>query len=519
MPLRHAALQNRHGAGLMPNSHFSGARFRKAIRSFVVGRAAQAVATLAVTLLAVRLLAPGPYGVYMILWGLVELGSPLTSLGLLPAVQRFLPELAERGTSSRLKRFVNGMLLARFGLILLGCGAVVAFWPALSAWLGDADAQQEVAWLGGAMLACVLASRFSAEMLECLLEQRYAQTARALLPFLRAAGLVALWLVGQVSLIAMLWVDLAAAAVAMLLGERWLAKSLRNLHPSGDFVVDRRELIQFIWHMSGAQLLNAVASAGTVRLIVARLLGLEVAGQFGFLQQLIAIGNRYLPSVLMANLVRPMLIARHAAGKAQEVAIGFGLLWKVNIGLVWPGVPLMVIAGDGLIRMASGGRVLDAGLPMALLVLGLAARGQNQIVVMAMQVYRYTSMARTVSAIGLLAPILMVLFADLGMVGMALGVSAALLIRSIAGLALLQRMPMRLQLDWGGGSRIFLALVIATTAAWALFRLTGPYVAAGAMFMAYLVSAFLLKPLLADEWTLLSRALGQRVSSLKGWVR
>jgi O-antigen/teichoic acid export membrane protein len=509
----------RRNAKLMSHSPFSGAKFRKAIRYFVVGRAAQAVATLAVTLLAVRFLAPAPYGIYMILWGLVELGSPLTSLGLLPAVQRFLPELAERGTPERLGRFVSSMLIARFGLILIGSGVVIAFWPALSAWMGHFNAQPVIGWLGGAMLACVLASRFNAEMLECLLEQRYAQTVRALLPLLRVLGLATLWLTGTVSLAAMLCVDLVAAAVAVALGEWWLAWSLRRLRPAGDFVVDKKHLIRFIWHMSGTQMLNAVASVGTLRLIVARLLGLELAGQFAFMQQLIAIAHRYLPSVLLANLIRPMLIARHAAGQARDVATGFGFLWKVNVALIWPWVPLMLLCGDPLILLLSGGRVPNAGLPMSFLIVGLIAAAQNHVTLMALQVYRYTGLALSISTLALLAPLLVLLGAHHGLPWAALGIALALGTRGLWGTFVLQRQPLHMQLDFRGALRLVIALVVASSLAWASYRSLGPLVATILLVTSYIVLTRFAKPICPEEMTIIDRAVGRRFRWIRGWSR
>ena len=42
----------------------------------------------------VRLLIPTDYGIYIVLWEMVEMMLPLSSLGMLEVVRRFLPELA-----------------------------------------------------------------------------------------------------------------------------------------------------------------------------------------------------------------------------------------------------------------------------------------------------------------------------------------------------------------------------------------------------------------------------------------
>ena len=67
----------------------------------------------------VRLLIPADYGAYMVLWGMVEMMMPLSSLGMLEAVRRFLPELAARGAPGVLIRFVRWMTLIRLAIFVV----------------------------------------------------------------------------------------------------------------------------------------------------------------------------------------------------------------------------------------------------------------------------------------------------------------------------------------------------------------------------------------------------------------
>ncbi|MDV7397900.1 hypothetical protein RZS08_41250, partial [Arthrospira platensis SPKY1] len=75
------------------NRPFGLARFRRAALHFVAGRAAQAVAMIGFTLIAVRVLPPSDFATYMLAFGLVEAGRPLVSLGLVPMLQQFLPDM------------------------------------------------------------------------------------------------------------------------------------------------------------------------------------------------------------------------------------------------------------------------------------------------------------------------------------------------------------------------------------------------------------------------------------------
>ena len=93
---------------------YTGKRFRKAIQHFLLGRAAQSITSFILALWLVRLLGASDYGAYMVLWGMVEMMVPLSSLGMLEAVRRFLPELAVRGEPEALKKFVAWMTLLHY---------------------------------------------------------------------------------------------------------------------------------------------------------------------------------------------------------------------------------------------------------------------------------------------------------------------------------------------------------------------------------------------------------------------
>jgi hypothetical protein len=292
------------------------------------------------------------YGTYMLLWGLCELAVPLTSLGMLQAVQQFLPRLASQGTVGDTRRFVRVMESARWALMLLAGAGIAWVWPALAIWLQAAPSTLELGTLVGSLLVFSLGSRFVAELLESLLEQRDAQWVRALQPLTRALGLLALWQFGQVSLIALLWVDVVVCAATLVLGQWMLSRRLRALRPNGLHQLDWSEVRGFVGHMSLSQLLTAAGDPGAVRLVLARTLGVEAAGVFAFVQQLVMMINRYLPSLLLANVVRPMLVARHQEGDLSTVGTGIALLWKLNLTLLLGALGVVAVGGDDLLSVA-----------------------------------------------------------------------------------------------------------------------------------------------------------------------
>ncbi|PTQ80235.1 hypothetical protein [Nitrosomonas ureae] len=149
---------------------YSGNRFRQAIVHYLLGRTAQAISSFIFIIWLVRLLSPIDYGAYMVLWGMVEMMAPLSSLGMLEAVRRFLPELALRGAPSALAWFVRWMTLIRFAIMIIWTALISAFWLDISAWLGFSTPQQDATLVAVGLIITVIGFRYASEMLESLLE-------------------------------------------------------------------------------------------------------------------------------------------------------------------------------------------------------------------------------------------------------------------------------------------------------------------------------------------------------------
>lgn len=498
---------------------FSGKRFRGALTAFLYGRAAQGVANLALTLAMVRLLAPGDYGAYMILWGMVEMMVPLTSLGMLEAVRRYLPDLAARGAPGALRGFVRGMTLIRLALMLGWALAIAFFWPQIAAWLGFSAAQQEASLVAVCLVVSVIGFRYASEMLECLLEQRWSQLTHALLPIGRLLGVAALVATDSLSLARVFWVDIAVSVGCFLLAEFFLVRKVRGIAAAGDYRTSRREVATFAWHMAGFNVLNATASFGALRLLVARLLGLDAAGLFAFLQQLLVIVGRYLPANLLANIIRPMLIARHAAGETAVVAQGMGLMWKTNLLIILCCVAALWLAGDAIIALASGGRFQQAGLVMLLLFLGLGATTQGQLVAMFMQIHDRARQLRDLSLLVLLVPAAVWLGSGWGLEGVALGIVLAQWTWNSFALWWMRRQGVGGELDWAGMARAGVGTLAALGAAWLAAGWMPEWGALAVLVLLLPLAFWLVKPLAAGDMDLLQRGMRGAASVFRPFAR
>lgn len=492
---------------------YSGSRFRKALRAFLFGRATQGIANFLLTLWVVRLLSPADYGAYMALWGLVEMLAPLSSFGILEATRRFLPELATRGSSTALKIFIIWTTAIRLSVLLFWTVVVVLLWESLTSWLGFVPVQASEGYVAIGLIVSVLGMRYGCEVLEGLLDQRWSQFINALMALGRLSGVGVLLAYGTASLSSVLWVDVVVSVVCLALAEFALAYRIKGLKLAGQYAVSFGEAVHFAWNMAGASVLQATASFGLLRLLAARLLGLDAAGLFAFMQQLVMIVGRYMPAPLLENVIRPMMISRLAAGERGVVSSGIALMWKSNMLILTIGVAAIAVAGDTIISAASGGRFDEVRFPFLVLFVGLAATSQEQLLSLALQIHDRTRHIRAWSLLFPLVPLFAWFGSRWGLIGMLLGIVSVLFIRSNLLLWWMPRLGIHLSLGWRTVGSSLALMVPAVGVGLLVGPNSHPTFAIVATLLLMTCGLVLIKPLCPSDFAVLMRALGSR-----GWL-
>ena len=506
---------------------YSAKKFRAAFAFFVFGKAAQALAMIAFTLLSIRLLSTREFAAYMVFFGLVELARPLVSLGLVPMMQQFLPEIAMRGTKSELRSFLRWSLASRILLTMAVALACLLGWQWLSAWLGlDGPEVLPIGLVCGVIVATLVAD-YSVTALESLLQQQLAQPIRALLPLGKILGLLVLFWSGHLDLVTLLKVELGIAILCALAGEFAVARVVSRLQPDGGLKVDLRSMLTFAWHMSGAQALATMSNPGLIRLIATRALGLDAMAPFAFLQQLVLYATRFMPSVQFANLVRPMLVARQSLGAGAVVSSAGGLLWKMNVMAALVIIGVVTVGGENLFRALSGLSIEGGGWAFAAMMLIPPLMAQENLASTLLQVYRRASVVRTLNLLAAIAPVAVVLLASqFGLVGAAIGLAAGIGVQSVATLWVVSRTDSGIAIDLTGAFRSGIlavtvagALVVAGTA----FDLPSAYTLIGSVALFLITYAVLLvhvaPPLAEGEFALIERLMPRRSAWLRLFVQ
>ena len=484
---------------------------------FIGGRAAQATARAALLLLLVRLLEVADYGVYMLIIGLSETLLQVASLGILPVGQRYLPQMLTTLPIKKLHAFVALLASAQIAILCLITLMLFKYWPLLTPYMSftaeQTAATQSAIWL----FLLIPAFRFSAEMLDALLEQGKAQITRALMPTARVAGICVLLITGiDINLTNIFIIDIAVTSFCLLLAWIFLHNGLRTLHSAeAQGTIPIREMLRFAWHMAAVGLMGATASPGALRLVLANVLGVVESGLFAFLQSLQRLIGRYLPGTLLRGLIRPILITRaFSTGGMAIVEAGSGLLLKSNLIIVAAGTIAIAVVGDEFVAWISGGKYTEAGLTLLLMFLALAVTSQRTVIEMVMQITGHTAVLRATSLISPAALLAIWMFADRGLnTAVVISALAAALANWIA-IAMLTKSTGGFQVDWRGLLAILIPASVVIATSFSLKSLLNPFLISILAIFVFILLVRLTKPYKNEEMAIIERGLGQYAARL-----
>ncbi len=489
-------------------------RIRRGLVYFLSGRAVQAVSSAVLLLSLIRVLNIEDYGAYVIALGIVETMTPLSSFGLVQAVQYYVPQLAQ-GRRADLVRFVGILFFLRVLILAVFAAGVWLFWGRITALVGFGAAQATAALWVVVLIVVTHSFRFLAEVLEALLDQAAVQAVRVSVPLTKLTAVAAVYFAsGSLGLGALLRIESAVMSGCLVAAAILLLRSAKTHRSLGDGAcggLRGRSVFRFAWQMAAAEWLNVAVSPGVVRAICAAYLGLAQVALFGFLQNITATSQRYLPGLFFQGIVRPVLTSRVNTGNDKTLlSHGVNLLNKGNMILLGALLILVAVWGDGLVHLLSGGRFARGGSSMLLLVLLLMGESQKQILFMALQIL---GKAGELRSLALLAPLVLVLVVYVAPNGIDWIVSALCVgtaAWTLAALVIIRRNGIQLAADWQGMLRIAVAVVVAVALGkWTLTQFnTGIALVMG--MAVYTGALLMLGPLRREELSLASKATGTR---------
>jgi len=369
----------------MTGGHYSRSRVRGALGHFVLGKLASGGLGIVFLVLALRWLPQADYGAYAALIALQVSTLSLSSLGIEPAAERFVPELRVQGGASRLASFVTGAMALR--LLTLGIACLV-FWMlsgAIAAWSG-VEAIRENA---GTFVLWVFSFGFMQSLsavLEALLQQRWSQVAATLSSAMRLGMLVGLASTSGLVVSEVLLCELLGAVTGAAVALSGLVAYFRR-EPGLEFTTRmglgdmKARMLRFATFNYSAQFVMQGYGHEIWRVLAAKLLGLTEAARYGFVVSMMETIQKYLPATLLIRMIRPVFVSRYAANRDfAQLNVFASLVLKLNLLVLAPMIGIAVGVGATLIPLLTKGKYADADILLGLVLLLLVPASHQWVI-------------------------------------------------------------------------------------------------------------------------------------------
>lgn len=481
-------------------SAYAGARVKRGLWHFLLGKGVSSVAGLAAMVLVVRGLTVDEFAAYSVLVALVEVFAAVSGLGLSHLVLRYVPELFNRAELVALGRFLRAVLAIRTTVLVVALGAASIAAVPIANWLRLED---HLASLQLFLLVVGLraTSHLLSQMLDSTLHQGISQLAFSSAAILRCVALA--WMVrdGHASLLHVVAVEAACDAlscVVLLFGltRMLVTKQRANSGSASDWVKDnKRQLTRFAMTAYLQHLATLPFGGNTNRLVGGVLFGERMMASFGFALSLYDYVKRYLPTQLLVGVIRPVIVARYTAdGNFQRVATLCEKSFQVNLSLLLIITTPLAVAGGEILSVISAGKYRQDSAWILLALLALLALETRRVLleVQAQTVERYDLMIR--SNLLLSSSVLLGIgaYAWLGAIAFPLGNAAVLLIANRAVGGKLAALGFAQAPEWRSTARALHIFLAALAVGWLVKSLGAHWLLAAVLGSAVHLGLFML---------------------------
>ncbi|MFT7723274.1 MAG: hypothetical protein QM788_10650 [Roseateles sp.] len=338
---------------------------KKSLSHFAIGKVFSVLIGVATLLLLVRSLSRDHYGVYITLFAAFEILQLAASPGAYAVAFRYLPELRPAGGGVGLRALVHRLTAYRVATLVLCGAAIFIAAPALAELAGPAytaTVMRLFAWL----LCFEGIARFIDVEFESLLQQGRAQVSALLRNGSKLLGLLVLGGAGRHEVLLELWLSIEVAtsalgaAVSSGLLLHYGAKRAREPVAQTLHLPAMARQLKFSIPTYFSQVIYLMTGTEMIKLLVSRLLGAQAIAAFGFASALSATVQKYLPSYLLIGWVRPLFISARSNGRSTvELVELAGTVIKINVLMLAPITAALLVAGEPLLALLSGGRMTD----------------------------------------------------------------------------------------------------------------------------------------------------------------
>ena len=352
-------------------ANYSAAAFQRSIIQYTGGRLLNALAAFLIFVWVARQLPEQQYANYIAAFALLEIGLVLSGFGMEWVTAVFVPQAKLKASGNVLAKFVWQCIAVQAGTLMVGACLLFILAPTLNAWFSLENASGALKIYAIVMFVEGVGRVFRDQILTCLLLQVAAQMSQMVrnITMLFFAFWVFQndeWRTAE----GLAFAELSASAGSLIVAAIFLCRHLMACRNDAAVEPDWRlprwaEMLRAGRNAWLSSLANLSWGGQMVILLVTRLIGPEATAALGFSRNLAEQVRKFMPMDFLLGIIRTLLIARFSdEGNLQKLGARVGLMFKINLLFLLPLLAVVIVRGDEICGLLSGGRYEAAHWPL-----------------------------------------------------------------------------------------------------------------------------------------------------------
>ena len=343
--------------------NYSRAAFRRSIIQYTGGRLLNALAAFLIFVWIARQLPEQQYANYIAAFALLEIGLILSGFGMEWVTAVFIPQAKLKAAGNVFNKFVWQCVAVQAATLSIGACVLFMFAPTLDNWFRLENAAGVFKIYAVVMFVEGVSRVFRDQLLSCLLLQAAAQMSAMTRNIIMLISTFWIfqndeWRTAEGLGFAELCASIGSLSIAAVFLYRHLMASRNDPASEPDWRLPRWvEMLRAGRNAWLSNLANLSWGAQMVILLASRVSGSEATALLGFSRNLAEQVRKLMPMDFLLGIIRTLLIARFSEdGNRHKLGARAGLIFKANLLFLLPLLIVVIVRGEEICSLLSGGR-------------------------------------------------------------------------------------------------------------------------------------------------------------------
>lgn len=335
-------------------------RVKQSMASMLLLRPISAISGLVSLIILSRLLSVEDYGLYFFYWAVIEILILGSNCGLIYLAYRYIAATEDKKGLILPTGPISKLILSRLATLIIASLFIFLFPDVVV----NSNAAERLTGSFVLLVASIMFfegfARFIEVIFDAMLCQKEGQITLIFRTVVRVAGYLYYFYMGNLVIIDVMIVEVFASGSGFLLTAGllfrilWLANKNVPIKTGDHWSLLNPKVMSFALPAFAAQLIMMIYGPDALKVVLANSAQASQIALFGFCYSLIAIIQRYIPSVILGGVFKPLFIrASHVEDNHKTTSDLFLIIVKLNLILILPFAVFVLLSGSNLLALIS----------------------------------------------------------------------------------------------------------------------------------------------------------------------